>query len=281
LPIDRVSDVLHSARAELEASLDLDSKNRNNWLIPAAVLGVCLLLGLVLGGWVLGSQIKETRLADRYVTVKGLVERTVKSDSAIWPVTFKETGNDLQQVYARSEDDRAAVLKFFKSQGISDQEISVGQIQVTDKQANEYGGNNQGGPRYIVQQTVTVSSSDVDKIAKAGQKTSQLLQAGIIIVGGYGQGIRYVFNGLNALKPDMITEATKNARASADRFAADSGSQVGSIRSANQGVFSISAADAGSGMSPGEDGGGGGPSPDASIMKKIRVVSTVDYYLVK
>ena len=152
---------------------------------------------------------------------------------------------------------RAAVLKFFAAQGITPPEISVGQIQVTDKQANEYGGNNNGGPRYIVQQTVTVSSNDVDKISKAGQKTAQLLQAGIIVVGGYGQGIRYVFNGLNALKPDMITEATKNARASADRFAADSGSQVGSIRSANQGVFSISAADAGSGMAPGEEGGGG------------------------
>jgi uncharacterized protein len=101
-------------------------------------------------------------------------------------------------------------------------------------------------------------------------------------VGGYGQGIRYVFNGLNALKPDMITEATKNARASADRFAADSGSQVGSIRSANQGVFSISAADAGSGMAPGEETGGGqAENPDASIMKKVRVVATVDYYLLK
>ncbi len=246
---------------------------------PAVVLGGCLALGLVLGGWLLGNQIKETRLADRYVTVKGLVERTVKSDSAVWPVTFKESGNDLQQVYAKSEEDRSAVLKFFTEQGITSQEISVGQIQVTDRQAVEY-GNAQAGPRYIVQQTVTVNSNDVDKIAKAGQKTAALLQAGIIVVGGYGQGIRYVFNGLNALKPDMITEATKNARASADRFAADSGSQVGSIRSANQGVFSISAADAGSGA-PGEDGGGGGSSPDASIMKKVRVVSTVDYYLVK
>ncbi|HEX2919508.1 MAG TPA: SIMPL domain-containing protein, partial [Edaphobacter sp.] len=82
-------------------------------LLPASVLSAGLLLGLVLGGWLLGSQIKETRLADRYVTVKGLVERTVKSDSAIWPVTFKETGNDLQQVYAQSEADRSAVLKFF------------------------------------------------------------------------------------------------------------------------------------------------------------------------
>ncbi|CAN5767003.1 SIMPL domain-containing protein [soil metagenome] len=252
-------------------------------LKPAAgVLGVCVMIGLIVGGWLLGGQIKAMKLGDRYVTVKGLVERTVKSDTAIWPVSFKEAGSDLPQVFAKSEEDKQAVLKFFTAQGVTPQEISVGQIQVTDKLANEYGGNN-AGPRYIVQQTVTVASGDVDKIAKAGQKTAELVQAGIVVGGGFGQGIKYVFNGLNALKPDMITEATRNARASADRFAADSGSQVGAIRSANQGVFSISAADGsqgGGGGDPGEGGGGGG-NADASIMKKVRVVATVDYYLMK
>ncbi len=282
---DSGREVLHSAAVAPWGYL-LDGTGvaeRNPWFAPAAVLGGCLLVGLVLGGWLLGVEIKETRLADRYVTVKGLVERTVKSDSTIWPVTFKRRGTIYSRCMRRARRTGRLVLKFFAAQGITPAEISVGQIQVTDKQANEYGGNNNGGPRYIVQQTVTVSSNDVDKISKAGQKTAQLLQAGIIVVGGYGQGIRYVFNGLNALKPDMITEATKNARSSADRFAADSGSQVGSIRSANQGVFSISAADAGSGMAPGEEGGGGGAAenPDASIMKKVRVVSTVDYYLVR
>jgi uncharacterized protein len=255
----------------------LDTQRSANSLAPAAVLGICLLLGLLLGGWVLGSQIKAIRLADRYVTVKGLVERTVKSDSAIWPVTFKEAGNELPAVFAKSESDKAAVLKFFAEQGILPQDITVGQIQVTDKLANDYGGN-QAASRYVVQQTVTVHSSDVDKIAKAGQKTAELVQAGIVVGGGYGQGISYKFGGLNGLKPDMITEATRNARASADRFAADSGSKVGSIRSANQGVFSISAADAGP---SGEDGGGGGASPDSSMMKQVRVVATVDYYLVR
>jgi len=102
------------------------------------------------------------------------------------------------------------------------------------------------------------------------------VQAGIVVGDNNGQGgIKYKFNGLNALKPDMITEATRNARASADRFAADSGSQVGSIRSANQGVFSISAVGGSDG-----DGGGGG-NADASIMKTVRVVATVDYYLVR
>jgi len=265
----------------MEAYL-LETQRSANPLAPAAVLGVCLLLGLVVGGWVLGSQIKDIKLADRYVTVKGLVERTVKSDSAIWPVSFKEAGNDLSQVFAKSEADKDAVLKFFAAQGITLQEITVGQIQVTDKQTNEY-NNNPSGTRYIVQQTVTVHSLDVDKIAKAGQKTAELVQAGIVVGGGYGQGgIAYKFGGLNALKPDMITEATRNARASADRFAADSGSQVGSIRSANQGVFSISAADSGGASGPGEEGGGGGDAQaDSSIMKKVRVVATVDYYLVR
>jgi hypothetical protein len=100
------------------------------------------------GGWILGSEIKDIRLADRYVTVKGLVERTVKSDMATWPVSFKEAGNDLPQVFAKSEADKTAVLKFFGGQGIAPGEITVGQIKVTDKLANEYGGNNTG-PRYI------------------------------------------------------------------------------------------------------------------------------------
>jgi hypothetical protein len=257
----------------------LDTQRPANPLAPAAVLGVCLLLGLVVGGWLLGSQIKDIKLADRYVTVKGLVERTVKSDMAIWPVSFKETGNDLSQVFAKSEADKTTVLKFFAALGVAAQEISVGQIQVTDKLANEYGGN-VTGPRYIVQQTVTVQSADVDKIAKAGERTADLVQAGIVVGGNNGQGgIRYKFNGLNALKPDMITEATRNARASADRFAADSGSQVGSIRSASQGVFSISAAE--SVAAGGDDGAIGGDSGDSSIMKKVRVVATVDYYLVR
>jgi hypothetical protein len=257
----------------------LDTERSASLLAPAAVLGGCLLLGLVVGGWVLGSEIKDIKLADRYVTVKGLVERTVKSDMAIWPVSFKEAGNDLSQVFAKSQTDKEAVLKFFAAQGVTANEISVGQIKVTDKLANEYSGNN-NGPRYIVEQTVTVQSGDVDKIARAGEKTAELVQAGIVVGGSEGQGgIKYKFNGLNALKPDMITEATRNARSSADRFAADSGSQVGSIKSASQGVFSISAADSVS--TGGGDEGGGAENGDASMMKKVRVVATVDYYLVR
>ncbi|HVM75413.1 MAG TPA: SIMPL domain-containing protein [Candidatus Saccharimonadales bacterium] len=243
--------------------------------------GVAIALGLVLGAWILGSQIKAIRLGDRYVTVKGLVERKVKSDFAIWPLGFKEAGDDLASLSAKTEVDKNTVLQFLAQQGIQTSEIELGIVRVVDTQANEYGAPNRAPHRYIVDQQITVRTNRVDQVSAAAQKTMQLLQKGIVLGGNPGQGVAYKFNGLNAIKPDMITEATRNARAAADRFAADSGSKVGSIRQANQGVFSIIAADQGS-----ESGEGGGEfaqgfSADSSIMKTIRVVTTVQYYLDK
>jgi len=240
-------------------------------------VGLLLALGMIAGGWILGAQIKASRLSDRYVTVRGLVERTVKSDLAVWPLSYKEAGDDLPTVYARTDADKNAILSFLDQQGFQPAEIELGTIRVVDTQANEYGGN-KAPHRYIVEQQITVRTSRVDAVAAAAQKTMQLLQKGIVLNSDPGQGLSYRFTGLNSIKPDMITEATRNARAAAERFASDSGSKVGSIRQANQGVFSISAADRG--------GDTGEPEPagdtfgaDSSMMKKVRVVTTVEYYL--
>jgi hypothetical protein len=108
----------------------------------AVILGALLALGLIIGGWILGAQIKATRLADRYVTVKGLVERTVKSDLAIWPLSYKEAGDELTSVYARTEADKKTILDFLSQQDIQPSEIELGVVRVVDTQANEYGGPN-------------------------------------------------------------------------------------------------------------------------------------------
>jgi|HubBroStandDraft_6_1064221.scaffolds.fasta_scaffold154676_2 hypothetical protein len=246
-----------------------------------AILGSLLALGLIVGGWVLGAQIKATRLGDRYVTVKGLVERKVKSDLAIWSLSYKEAGDDLSLVYSKTEADKKTVLQFLDQQGIQSAEIELGMVRVVDTQANEYGGGNRAPHRYIVEQEITVRTARVDQVAAAAQKTIQLLQKGIVFNSAPGQGLSYRFTALNAIKPDMITEATRNARAAADRFASDSGSKVGSIRQANQGVFSISSADQGSDISEPGQGGGEIFSADTSLMKTVRVVTTVQYYLDK
>jgi uncharacterized protein len=251
-----------------------DTANRGGRTIPALLVA----LGLIVGGWLLGTEIKETRLGDRYVAVKGLAERNVKSDLAIWPLGYKEAGDDLTSLYAKSEGDKKAILQFLDKQGIQPSEIELGVVQVIDTQANEYGGG-RAPRRYIVQQQITARTTRVDQIAAASQKTMELLQQGIVLNNAQGQGLIYKFTGLNSIKPDMITEATQNARASADRFASDSGSKVGAIRQANQGVFSILAANSGS---TNEDQPGVEVfSSDSSLMKTVRVVSSVQYYLEK
>jgi hypothetical protein len=244
-------------------------------IAPAALLGACLLFGLVVGGWLLGSEIRDIKLADRSVTVKGLVERTVKSDTAIWTMSFKESSDDLKAGYAKAQADQATVLKFLADHGIQGGDIAEKDIGVTDRLTSNV-NNSQAlkGPRFIVEGTIVVNSKDVDRVERTNAITSDLLAQGIILS---TDTTVYKFTGLNALKPDMITEATRNARASAARFAADSGAKVGSIRSASQGVFSITAANE---VSTNEDGGfNSDQQADSSIMKKVRVVSTIDYYL--
>lgn len=255
-------------------------QERSEWMKAALALGACVMLGLILGGYLLGSEVRDFKRADRYVEVKGLVERTVKSDSATWNLRFKEPGEQLSSVFAASEKDKDAVVGFLTAQGFKSSEISIGPVQVTDRSTAQFGDDK--GPRYIVQQTVTVQTSDVDRVAAANARTSDLVKAGVVVANNEGQGsaVVYKFNGLNALKPDMITEATRNARSSADRFAADSGSKVGSIRDANQGVFSITAADASPAANDSDDGNNADQQADASIIKKVRVVATIDYYLV-
>jgi hypothetical protein len=242
------------------------------------LFGLLIALGLVLGGWALGAQIKATRLSDRYVTVKGLVERKVKSDLAIWPLSYKEAGDDLASLHGRTEGNKNTILQFLGQQGIQDSEIELGLVRVVDTQANEYGGVNRAQHRYIVEQQITVRTSRVDQVAAAAQKSMQLLQKGIVLNSNPGQGLSYKFTGLNSIKPDMITEATRNARAAADRFASDSGSRVGSIRQANQGVFTILPADQGSDTG---EGGENAYAADSSLMKTVRVVTSVQYYLEK
>src|SRR5580692_8224673 len=146
--------------------------------VGITLLGLLVAAGLIVGGWTLGSEIKGIRLGDRYVSVRGLAERTVKSDLAIWPIDYKEAGDDLPSVYSKTEGDRKAILHFLDQQGIQSSEIELGVVRVVDTQANEFGGGNRAPHRYIVEQQITVMTSKVDQIAAAAQKTMSLVQEG-------------------------------------------------------------------------------------------------------
>lgn len=227
----------------------------------SVILAVGIAGGFALLGSNISSGIESFVNRDRIVTVKGLSERQVKADRVIWPVGFRELGDDLQDVYGRIEKRKDQVVAFLKEAGLTDAEIEVASPQVTDAQAEMY-ANQKSRYRYSMTQTVTVSSDKVDLVRDLLVRQSDLIKAGVTLVGDYSWRTSFQFTGLNTVKPAMIEEATKNARASAEKFAQDSGSSLGKIRRANQVQFSITDRDS-----------------NTPYIKSVRVVTTVEYFL--
>lgn len=227
----------------------------------SVILAVGIAGGFALLGSNISSGIESFVNRDRIVTVKGLSERQVKADRVIWPVGFRELGDDLQDVYGRIEKRKDQVVAFLKEAGLTDAEIEVASPQVTDAQAEMY-ANQKSRYRYSMTQTVTVSSDKVDLVRDLLVRQSDLIKAGVTLVGDYSWRTSFQFTGLNTVKPAMIEEATKNSRASAEKFAQDSGSSLGKIRRANQGQFSITDRDS-----------------NTPYIKSVRVVTTVEYFL--
>jgi hypothetical protein len=229
---------------------------------------VILAVAIIVAGALLGRGIVQFRLADRYVSVKGVAERDVTADVGVWPLRFVSTDDVLERAREKIESDRRRVLAFLQRAGIDSSQVSLRALEVTDAQANPYSR----GPvrsRFIVTMTLVVRSKDVEGLRRAGQAVGELVAGGVVLSAGpFGSGPTYLFTRLNDLKPQMLAEATANARKAAQQFAQESKSRVGGIRRASQGVFEILPRDQAPGIEEGPE-----------IQKTLRVVSTVDYYL--
>ena len=228
----------------------------------AVILGLGIFLGLAALGFQLASAAIEFKQYERTVTVKGLAEREVLADIVIWPIQFIVADNDLQSLYRSIDAGTKSITAFLEEKGIAAADVSLSAPAITDKVAQQW-GNDSAEYRYSATQTVTVYSRDIEKVRSVMSELSALGKQGIVLQSGnYESQTEYLYTGLNDIKPEMIEEATRNAREAATEFAQDSESELGKIRQASQGQFSISPRD----------------KNNPHIMN-VRVVSTVEYYL--
>ncbi len=230
-----------------------------------------LALGIVIAGLLIGGGFARSRQADRYVTVKGISEREVKADLAIWPLRIVAAHEDLTTANQRLQTSLEKIRAFLASNQIDGSQATLQDFSVTDAQTNQYAGGSGGGARFVIRQTVVVRSTNPELIRAASQKVSDLVNNGVVLSSGgeYGNGgPTFVFTGLSKLKPEMIGEATARARESAEQFARDSHSDIGGIRRAYQGVFEILPRDQADGI-----------TEASQVIKTVRVVSTIDYAL--
>lgn len=235
-----------------------DSNPRN-----MIVLGGFLFAGLAALGLLLGNAAMRVKSLERTVAVKGLSEREVPADVAIWPLAFREASNDLNALFETIQRKNTQITAFLAEHGIASEAITISPPNVTDRHAQAYGDTANIAYRYTGGSTVTVYSNNVEAVRNAMKDVIALGKRGVALSGeDYQNQTQFVFSGLADLKPAMIEEATRNARAVAEKFAADSESRLGKIKSASQGQFSIENRDS-----------------TTPHIKKVRVVSTVEYYL--
>ena len=231
-------------------------------LAASLVFGGFLFLGLTSLGYFIASSPERFRQFERSVSVKGLSEREVMADVAIWPIKFSAADNGIRDLYRTLENDSRRILSFLDERGFPESDITLGTPSVVDKVAQNF-GNQDMALRYAAHQTITVYSDQVERVRNAKAGLAELGKSGIILnPGDYGRDTEYLFTGLNQLKPGMIEEATRNAREVALKFARDSDSRLGKIKTARQGQFSIRDRD-----------------KNNPHLKKVRVVSTIEYYL--
>ena len=223
---------------------------------------IIIAIGLLLLGNQVRNGISEFIAKDRIVTVKGLAEMEVPADKVVWPLMFKDIGNDPALIYTNINKKNQTIVAFLKSRGIQEEEISIAAPEIIDMEAERYGAQ-QVNYRYNATSVITVTSGRVEAVRQLMSEQAELLKQGIAITGGdYRYNVTYSFTKLNDIKPRMIEEATRNARAAAEKFAKDSDSRLGKIRNASQGQFVIEDRDS-----------------NTPYVKSIRVVTTVNYYL--
>ena len=226
------------------------------WLIAAAILA----LGLMLGGWLMGDGLTRAKRSDRAVTVRGLAERDVVADLATWTIAYAAQGTELGAVQAKSDADTRAILDFFRSLGFKDEDVSTAGVNVS-----QYFDNARGADNITVRRRLQLRTTDIAKARRAFARQFDLVRRGVVLE--EGSGMVYSFTRLNEVKPAMIAEATRDARKGAEQFAKDSGADVGGIKTATQGYFSIGARDG--------ENSSGTDTPN----QKVRVVTTIDFYL--
>lgn len=233
-------------------------------VLVALVLGVAMIVSASL----LQDGLTKMRTGDRYVTVKGVAEKDVIADLALWPIRFASTGETLEDAREQARNSREGVMAFLKLQAIGEEAVELQRMDVVDTQANPYQPEN-GVRKFIITQVLMVRSEEVEKVKQAAQSVSDLVDSGVILSSDYGPtGPTYLFTRLNDIKPEMISEATAAARGSAQQFARDADAKLGGLRRANQGVFQILARDQAPGV-----------MAEQQPFKTVRVVSTFDYYL--
>ena len=222
------------------------------------IMGVSIVLAALVLGLMMVCTVKTLKSYDDTVKVRGLCEKEVPADRVVWRISYSEKDNSLADLRTTIRRNNDIIVKHLRDAGFTEDEIKVGNASYDDR----YTWSNNVSQitfRYQANQTVTVFTKNLELVRKLQQTLETDLVNQNILANSWAD---YQYLGLNDIKPSMIAESLENARTAADEFAKNSHSKIGKMRTASQGYFEVEDLD-----------------ENTPQVKKVRVVTTVEYYL--
>lgn len=203
-------------------------------IIGSIIVGVALVLSVSVWAY----SFFAVKSLSNVISVTGSAEKIITSDMVKWTSNFsRNVGlNETKEGYAMMNKDLNLVSEYFKSQGISEKEITAKPVMMnpTYESTDKYGSKMTG---YSLQQFIEIQSENVSAITKLAQDAPvKLSESGVLF---FSQGLEYYYKKFSDLKVEMLAEATKNAKARAEKIAESTGSKIGILQSANMGVFQV------------------------------------------
>jgi hypothetical protein len=204
--------------------------------------GLFLAVAIVIGSWLLGSSFKEAKQIENAhrnsIRVKGYAQKNIESDLGKWSASIKARSTDIQSAYSQLNSAKSTTLNFLTSLGVSESSIVFSPVntrEIYQQKTSGYGETNQL-EGYELSLNVSFESDNLDKIEEVSRVSSELIQQGINI---QSYSPQYFYTKIEDLKLEMLAEASKNAYERAEKLAGNTGSDVGTLQSASQGVFQI------------------------------------------
>lgn len=229
--------------------------------ISQYIKSITIIISTIIFASTIFYSVKYYRSFDRYVEVKGLAEEIVMADQASWQINVAYSSDDLKDIYRNINQQQNTIINFLQQKGINNKDIQKQTISIIDNSNNNYNNNN-NLKKYAATSGITVNTNNINNLQHANANINSLVESGVLITSTYGS---YLYTKLNTIKTQMINQALLNAKITANQFATQTNGKLGGIKNASQGLFTITAPD--------------GNFNDTSIQKKVRVVTSVQFFI--
>ncbi|KAA6349537.1 hypothetical protein EZS27_003048 [termite gut metagenome] len=203
-----------------------------SWKLEAFFIAI----GLIVLGFLIKTGVTN-RDKERVISVQGVAETVITAQKVIWPLLYKESGNDLNFLQYTVIAKNKLIIDYLKANGVTDDELYIIPIELSDTQTDKQ-LSNRPYQRYIATSVIIVTSMEIEKVHKLISEQNYFWKQNVAVTNDDSRyKITYEYADFNSIKTELTEAAIGNARETADKLTNSLKCEVKELKKASQGEF--------------------------------------------